>query len=219
MTVGAKHIAALRIGFALLAALYFINGCFGWRQGIIADAVKTLPVLFLSVVAWSAGGFRPQPLPAALLLSAMGDLFGERGMFIMQIAMFAAAHILYMLHFLRRTHFDRLSLSAVAVLAAAGISLGSYIVPQIGNPLERIFCGAYIFIISAMTASAILQRRRRKWLYVVAALIFMVSDGCIAWNRFIGHIPHAGTIIMATYFAAQYLFARLYIGEQTGERQ
>lgn len=214
MTNCAKHIAVVRIGFALLVAAYFANYFFGSRHGIAADAVKTSPVLFLCTVAWSADGFRFRLLPAALLFSAVGDLFGELGMFIMQITAFAVAHILYTLHFLRRAHIDRLSLSLVALLAAASVSLGAYIVPQIGNPLERIFCGAYIFIISAMAASTILQRCPHKWLYVAAALVFMASDATIALNKFAVHIPNAGIIIMTTYFAAQYIFARLYIGER-----
>lgn len=217
MTNGAKHTSVVRFGFALLVAAYFANYFFGCRHGIAADAVKTLPVLFLSIATWSAGGFRFGLFPAALLFSAVGDLFGELGMFIMQITAFAVAHILYTLHFLRRAHLDRLSLSAVAVLAAASVSLGAYIVPQIGNPLERIFCGGYIFIISAMAASTILQRCAHKWLYVAAALVFMASDAAIALNKFVAHIPNAGIIIMTTYFAAQYIFAQLYIGEQTRE--
>lgn len=213
MTNCAKHTAVVRIGFALLVAAYFANHFLGCRHGIMADVVKTSPVLFLSIVAWCAGGFRFRIFPAALLFSAVGDLFGELGMFIMQISAFAVAHILYALYFLRRAHTDRLSLSLVAVLAAASLSLGAYIVPQIGNPLERIFCGTYIFIISAMAASTILQRCPHKWLYVVAALVFMASDATIAMNKFAVHIPNAGIIIMTTYFAAQYIFARLYIGE------
>lgn len=217
MTVSAKHIVVLRIVFALLVAAYFCNYLFGCRHGIIADTVKTLPVLFLSIAAWSAGGFRPHLLPAAFFFSAIGDLFGERGMFIMQIAMFAVAHILYISFFLRRAHADRAALSSVALLAIASVLLGTYIVSRIGDSVERLFCGIYILIISAMTASTLLQRCAHKWLYVVAALIFMMSDGCIAWNRFVGHIPYAGIIIMATYFVAQYIFARLYIGEQTAK--
>lgn len=214
MTAAAKHTVALRIGFALLVAAYFINSFYGWRHGLIADAVKTLPVLFLCITTWSAGGFRLRLFPAALLFSAIGDLCGELGMFIPQIAMFAVAHILYAAFFFRRLHFDRLSLSAVALLAIAGISLGAYLIPHIGNPLERVFCGAYIVIISVMAASATLQRCPLKWFYAVAALIFMASDATIAFNKFVGHIPNAGVIIMATYFAAQYIFARLYIEEQ-----
>lgn len=214
MTAAAKHTFALRIGFALLVAAYFINSFYGWRHGFVADAVKTSPVLFLCIMTWSAGGFRLRLFPAALLFSAIGDLFGELGMFIPQIAMFAVAHILYSAFFFRRLHIDRLSLFAVALLAIAGISLGVYLIPHICNPLERVFCGAYIVIISVMAASATLQRCPLKWLYVAAALIFMASDATIAFNKFVGHIPHAGVIIMTTYFAAQYIFARLYIEEE-----
>lgn len=214
MTAAAKHTVVLRIGFALLVAAYFINSFYGWRHGLAADAVKTLPVLFLCIMTWGAGGFRLRLFPAALLFSAIGDLFGELGMFIPQIAIFAVAHILYAVFFFRRLHLDRLSLSAVALLAIAGLSLGAYLIPHIGNPLERVLCGAYIFIISVMAASATLQRCPLKWLYVAAALIFMASDATIAFNKFVGHIPHAGVIIMTTYFAAQYIFARLYIEEQ-----
>ncbi len=214
MTTAAKHTIVVRIGFALLVAVYFFNYFFGCRHGIIADAVKTSPVLFLSIATWSAGGFRPRLFPAALLFSAIGDLLGERGMFVLQIAMFAVAHIFYTLFFLQRVHCNRCSLLSVTVLATASILLCAYILPHICDPVERLLCGAYIFIISAMTASTILQRCPHKCLYVIAALVFMASDATIAFNKFVGHIPYAGIIIMATYFAAQYIFVRLYIAER-----
>ena len=40
------------------------------------------------------------------------------------------------------------------------------------------------------------------------ALIFILSDSCIAINKFVTPLPQAGLIIMITYIAAQYLIVR-----------
>ena len=42
-----------------------------------------------------------------------------------------------------------------------------------------------------------------------AALLFVLSDSMIGWNRFVEPLPDADPLVMGTYYAAQYLFALL----------
>lgn len=118
-----------------------------------------------------------------------------------------------------RAHIDRTGLGLSALLVCASLALGAYLLPHIANSAERIACGAYIAVISVMALSAIVRQSAWRWLGIAAAMLFMFSDGCIAVNKFVAHIPHAGVWIMATYFVAQYLFALIYLREQESRRR
>lgn len=177
---------------------------------------KTLPVLFLSLGTWRIGSSRGLLpfIPLALLLSSMGDLAGDLHAFLWQIGLFAAAHIAYIIGFIRRCNPTKAARTATSVLISAAAVLGSYIVPRIPVTTERAFIVVYIMIITAMAISAVLQGSRYRWWYAAAAVVFMFSDSCIAWNRYVTHIPHATVWIMSTYLIAQYTIARLYLAEK-----
>lgn len=203
------------IGFLALAAVYIASLRIDdpvWFKPV----AKTLPVLFLSMATWRVGradGILPL-IPSALLLSSMGDLAGDLHAFLWQIGLFAAAHAAYIIGFLRRRRPTRASLVAAAALIAAAALFGTYIASRIPGGIEQTFIIAYIAIITLMAASSVLQDSRFRWLYAAAAIVFMFSDSCIAWNRYVTRIPHATAWIMSTYFIAQYTIARLYIAER-----
>jgi hypothetical protein len=70
-----------------------------------------------------------------------------------------------------------------------------------------------MLIIGSMAAVTLFIDSPRRWYYTAAALIFVFSDSCIAWNKFVEKFAYAGITIMATYFAAQLIFANLYLKE------
>ena len=37
----------------------------------------------------------------------------------------------------------------------------------------------------------------------LGALLFVISDSLLAWNQFVAPLPHASTLIMATYHLGQ----------------
>ena len=47
--------------------------------------------------------------------------------------------------------------------------------------------------------------KRGYWHVVIGAIFFMISDGFIAWTKFIEPVGYGGHIIMSTYILAQYL--------------
>ena len=201
-------------GYAVSVAAYFLNYALGGDAQAIDDAVKVAPVVILCATTWIAGGRGWQLLPLALLLSAAGDWAGEHRLFLWQVGLFLAAHIVYAVCFFRRAHIDRAGLILTALLIGASLALGAFLLPHIASMAERIACGCYIAVISVMAVAAVMRRGVWRRAGVVAALLFMFSDSCIAWNRFVERIPHAGIWIMTTYFAAQYIFARIYLRER-----
>lgn len=195
-------------GFVALATLYAASVVFGWN---VTPVTKTLPVFYLAVITFPPLKLRNIWLPFALLLSSAGDLMGDIHVFLGQVAFFAAAHIAYVVYFVRGGWFRPSSLLMGLAIVAMAVFLGLRIVPEISVPEEKIFVLVYIVIISLMAASTLLWRGKQRWWYVSAAMLFMVSDTILAWNMFVEPIPRHGVLIMATYYAAQFLFAATYL--------
>lgn len=198
--------------FILLAAIYFCRGAIDCNHWLWLDFTKAIPVTFLAIITWFAGGNKL--LPIAMLLSACGDIAGEHKELLWQIGFFAAAHIAFILHFTRMVKVTRNRVVAIALWSVVMLLFGGFVVSHISNIVIAVACAIYILIIGSMVGSTILIESKYRLWYIVAALIFVFSDSCIAWNRFIEKFSGAGLAIMTTYFAAQLIFANLYLKER-----
>ena len=195
--------------FLILTAIYFCRKQIGLTSELMLDITKTAPVLFLSLATYFLSNRRLISL--ALLLSAAGDLAGEEGIFLAQIALFALAHIAYIIYFAKHSAINRKSSIAIAIWTLFVLLFGGWIVSHIGSTIIKVACSVYMLLIGTMTATTFALRAEYKALYIVAAILFLFSDSCIAWNKFVEHFTGAGVAIMTTYFAAQGLFAWLAI--------
>ena len=142
---------------------------------------------------------------AALVLSLAGDVFLmlPTDRFVLGLASFLLGHLAYVVGM----HVDgvdgpRFLVGIVVVMAALAV-LGTVILrgvragpnPALGGPVV-----AYMFVISAMVASAIGVGHVTG---IVGASSFYASDALIAWNRFIRETPYGRLSIMVTYNLAQ----------------
>ena len=211
-----SRILLLSIGFAIAVTLYFAGRHLGFEGQLANDVVKTLPLCLLTILTWTLSPRRLAIMPMAFLFSALGDLAGEHRNFILQIGMFAVAHLLFTTYFVRRAKFDTIAYISSAIIVTTAIGLAAKIVPNIERATEQWACLLYILLISIMAISTTAQQRYRLW-YMLAAVTFMFSDSCIAWNRFVERIPYAGVVIMASYFVAQYIFAVTYLAEHSDQ--
>lgn len=198
--------------FVAAVALYFGRGVFDCNSWLWLDITKALPVALLGVTTWLYGGNKL--LPIAMLLSAAGDIAGEHGEFIYQIALFAVAHICFIAYFCRKASFKRERLWQLALWCVILVLFGGFIISNIDHTAFRIACSIYMLIIGSMAAVTLFIDSPRRWYYTAAALIFVFSDSCIAWNKFVEKFAYAGITIMATYFLAQLIFANLYLKEE-----
>ncbi len=141
----------------------------------------------------------------ALVLCLAGDVFLmlPKDRFVLGLASFLLGHIAYIVGM----HVDgvdggRFFVGIVLVMAVLAV-LGTLILrgvragpdPKLAGPVV-----AYMFVISAMVASAIGVGHVAG---VVGAGLFYVSDALIAWNRFLRETRYADLAMMVTYHLAQ----------------
>lgn len=197
--------------FLLFAILYFLPVSIPFK---ISFPLGILAVFSLWLLPW--------PMSFAMFASALGDLAGAAGNFIVQIEFFSVAHLFMTIFFVRRAFFRnrgeegvflrgkgrilanraaRLVITAVPVVILLVFALAG-IVPEAPQGVIRVGVTSYAFIISIMLYSALLQHSR---LYGAGALLFVLSDMILAWNKFVEPLVYERYLIMVPYYLGQLL--------------
>ncbi len=213
----------LLLTWLILVLVYFFTGNNSVPVQIL---FKLLPeVVLLAGIAANRSRIERKTFWAvslALLFSMLGDAAGEMKIgrftdiaFICQIGLFVVAQILYTCSFCfnidlkSRPSGATLALKAVplAIIVAYLGFIGYKVLPAMGGGA---FLAAGILYISALLGTgttSVLQKRPQQFLYIIGAMIFIVSDSVIALNSFVLEqpLPHSHLLIMGTYFIAQLL--------------
>lgn len=202
--------------YLLLAVVFFLQRG-GTYIATIRDfvAVPTLFAAIATAIKFRNGG---KMIPLALLASAAGDWAGAEGNFIMQVAFFAIAHLFYISDFTPRIkRLERGKVAWATLFTIGMLCFLGYVMTYIEGNMEFYAVWIYGIIIASMGVTALLQTRVRKALYVIAAVLFIVSDSFIAYGKFVEPIPNGNTWVMTTYYAAQGLFMYLCLRRSSVE--
>lgn len=168
----------------------------------------------ITILAIASLWICPWQITCALALSAVGDLFGDCGIFIGQMAAFAVAHIFYISFFAKRyrekvEHDGKLTGKAAGylfIIFLMGCVLSSFvfmkIIPSMPAGIIRTGASIYSLIICIMLMLALLQRSS---LYALGAILFVFSDFILAWHMFVEPVEKAGYLIMIPYYIGQWL--------------
>lgn len=153
----------------------------------------------------------PAAMAAGLVLSMLGDiLLGES--FIVGAGLFAMGHVCYFIAYcilLKPKLWDFAVCGVLFAMAAAFLLFHPLLVfPQ---PEKRWICLAYALIITLMMGKAVVNFFRRRdtltALLAVGSILFVFSDLMLVFDWFIGILPIAGLLCMATYYPAQAMLA------------
>lgn len=202
----AKRYICTTAFIVLAVAFFFIRGWF-----------VAVPTLFAAVVAATASRTGGVAIPLALLCSSAGDYAGSTGNFLMQVAFFAVAHICYICDFAPRRVSDRGRMVGATALAVVALGYLGLVLSHIASQAEFVAVAIYGLIIYIMGATAIFQHRRHYAWYVVAAVLFILSDSLIVCGKYITTLPHGSEWVMITYYAAQGLFLTLHLSRRQSE--
>lgn len=155
-----------------------------------------------------------------LVCSAVGDLFlvFSDQFFLYGMAAFGIAQGLYATAF----GLYPFNLPAGVAVAATGVTFFTYVTSTINNSVLVVAIGLYVSLISMMVWRAIarVQLFDDLWTWTklcscMGAVIFAISDGTIAVNKFLFPVPFEHVIVMSTYYCAQLLIALSVVDSQT----
>ena len=165
----------------------------------------------MGIIVLSSIWLTPWEITLALLFSIIGDYAGSCHNFMAQMGSFAVAHIFYVIFFIRRfirkdyklTSKMKGYLLMLGICAAALLSfIFMKIVPAAPAGVLRIGVSIYVILICTMLYTAMMQR---SVFYALGALLFVVSDFILAWNKFVEPVPYRTILVIGTYLSAQWL--------------
>ena len=182
-----------------------------WPASRRRTAVKTLSVVLLGVLAWSAGG--PLLLALALMASASGDAAlaaEEDRWFLPGLVAFLIAHLIYIALFATGSQGIGIlaaeplrGLWAVLIVIAAGALLAK-LIPAVPAAM-RAPVVVYALAIAAMGVMAVTVP---GYGVAIGASLFIASDAILAVRKYLmaetsPHAAWAGYAVWALYYAAQ----------------
>ena len=185
LVVGVIHLGAI---------LLSLDGVVEWTKPLL------MPALVIGLL-WAAPQRRSPAIllgTLALTLSWLGDV--TLRWFVVGLACFLLAHIVYLVLFVSRLAVHRMRWWAL-VYAVWLVVLLTLLAPGTGALLIPVI--AYGTVLCAMAAVA---SRCNRWVAAGGAL-FVASDSILALNKFLPDfdLPLADFLIMVTYLAAQTL--------------
>lgn len=179
----------------------------------------TKPAVILLFLAWL---WQNDLLGGAMIWFSLGLVFSLAGdiflmlpgnFFIPGLVAFLLAHVMYLVGF-------NLSITSISVpvLIAALIFLGGtqLLYRRLARSLSerkedrlKLPIAVYTTVISLMAVSAMFTLANPAWVPLHAiiatcgAVLFVISDSLLAWNRFVAPVPHAALLVMVTYHLGQ----------------
>jgi uncharacterized membrane protein YhhN len=214
-TLGA---ATAAIAGALLAASDPGQGWWRWLHW----CGKPLATALIFVLAWRA---RPAQSPryrclilAGIACSLLGDvlLMLPGDLFVPGLVAFLCGHLCFIAAFLGDSRFGARPWLLLASLGYGAVNL--YLLwDAIGAPL-RVPVIVYVLVLACMGGQALARARLfvqrgdaqapAARLAAAGALMFLLSDSLLAWNRFHGAIPGSSLWVLSAYYLALWWIAR-----------
>jgi alkenylglycerophosphocholine/alkenylglycerophosphoethanolamine hydrolase len=185
------------IAFVAFAALdWFAVGRSNRRIEYVAK-----PATLAALIVYAASGVSCSPLLiAALCFGLLGDVYLMLpvDLFVAGLAAFLIGHLAYIAVFEAPLGWRLLWF---AVVVAGTFPVARRIISAMKDAKLRFAVVAYLAVISFMAASAI-----ASGLPVAAfgAVLFVVSDALIAWNRFVAPLSWGRVAIIVTYHLGQF---------------
>lgn len=171
---------------------------------VLAIISKTAPICVLAYIAHSTLTTNlSRSISTALIFSACGDAILETNYswsFPLGMAAFLIAQLIYASQ-LWKNKSKTISRAPVILLGFFAFGMLYLLSPATGNLMPAIVI--YLAAICAMVAAAYLYNG--STFVKIGALSFLVSDSCIAVNKFLYPLDNASLIIMLTYYLAQLL--------------
>lgn len=176
---------------------------------------KPLIVISLLIFFFSQSRILDKPIKILMLLALLFSLIGDVALlfdtinplyFIVGLASFLIAHIMYVLVFLKQRDLKKSPLVFIGLMLIYAAFLFYMVNDGLGDLLIPVI--VYMIVILSMSTSAFIRQKHLNlksynWVFV-GALLFMLSDSILALNKFYQPNELSSIFIMLTYALAQY---------------
>lgn len=210
------------IAYFLLTLLHLAILFFGWNtlHLIVKPLFMPLLIAMLASTVTNRGNTFYRLMQFGLFLSWLGDIAlmldrGNPNYFIAGLSFFLIAHLGYSVAFYRSIKASGRSLDTgrTGAVAAAFLAFTGVFFYFMMDGLNEMFVPvlAYTLVISAMGIVAALRMghvpQKDGIIITFGAILFILSDCVIAWNKFVVDFAHDQVLNMSLYLTGQFLLA------------
>ncbi|MBK8721555.1 MAG: lysoplasmalogenase [Saprospiraceae bacterium] len=207
--------------YLVVAAIYLV-GLIAFSESFnFTTKPLLLPWLLMAVYIFPTIRNRTW-LFGALLFSWIGDIlllfvYKSQTFFIFGLVSFLIAHLAYILAFKNeiKGYHPKKSLPYFYIILIIGYLLAMWfvLIPTLGG--MKIPVILYSIVITTMLAmsiyvDSILDSAASKWM-ILGAILFVLSDSILAFNKFHSPVPFASLAIMSTYLFAQFALVKGFL--------
>lgn len=205
--------------FTLLSALIAASAVLAiigqYRSRALVYLFKPLTTTLIIVLAWTVHSGEPNNyfwlILAGLVFSLAGDVFLmlPKDRFVAGLVSFLVAHILYIIAFSSTAGFLAAPMLAIPYALGAGVLL-AILLPKAGPLALPVIVYAAALATMGWQAASHWQalHDHAALCAMVGAILFMISDSLLAFNKFARPFHAAQAALLSTYFAAQWLIAQ-----------
>ena len=183
------------------------------RNQMLFYVTKPLLMPILMFIAYQEG-VKNKWLYIALLFSLGGDIFlmfSGLNYFLLGLSSFLLAHVFYIVLFFPQAKFSFLPIVVFGIVTTGYLT---FLYPHIASDF-RIPVIAYCVVITVMGIVAASRNKSVSYWYIlVGAILFIISDSLIAYNKFYIALDNDALLVMTTYGAAQFLILEGWIKQE-----
>ncbi|TGK49496.1 lysoplasmalogenase [Leptospira bouyouniensis] len=210
-----EHYLILMAALPLLISLLYFE-----KKESIKGLLSVKPVLsslFVVTAFFQIQGYTiyHSLILTGLILSLIGDIclifFFHKKVFTAGLGAFLAGHVMYTIAFFRLGELGAISNAVGGFFIIISVVIFMHLKSHLGNMRAPVL--AYITIITAMVIGAVSYSNQSainitaRYLVLIGALLFYVSDIFVARHRFVQKEFLNRAIGLPMYYAAQFLFA------------
>jgi uncharacterized membrane protein YhhN len=176
---------------------------------------KPLIVLSLLIFFFTRSQFLNKTIRVFMILALICSLIGDVALlfddinpnyFIIGLASFLVAHVMYVLVFLKQKDPKKSPIGFMIAMFLYALFLFYMLKGGLGDLLIPVI--VYMIVILSMSTTAFLRQKYKNntsynWVFI-GAVLFMISDSILALNKFYQPLPLSSIGIMLSYALAQY---------------
>jgi len=204
----AKYIFTVFTGVIASLAILF-NALENIALFIVFKPLTTLLIILITVLFGQKKNSFTQPIFLGLCFCLLGDtLLLFEAYFLWGLVAFLIAHLCFAWSFIAIGGFKFYLLPVLILLGVGGTyffvlydSLGSLKIPV------AVYLGVIIFMSWQGVCLRIREQHIKYTMIAIAVILFLLSDGLLAWAKFKATFPLSGILILASYWSSLLLIA------------
>ncbi|XP_055679339.1 lysoplasmalogenase-like protein TMEM86A [Lutzomyia longipalpis] len=197
------------VPFFTTFVLYFVLATYDTRSQLWSTIVKCAPIysLILFILLYGVHNTNPSytyKILLGLFFSSIGDLLLNINLFEYGVVAFAAAQVAFIAAF----GFQPRRWDIGLAMITCSLAILAFLFGSISSTILRLGLPIYSLLLTTMAWRAVARastdkKELPKILGAIGGVLFVISDGFLAFNKFYTNIPYAVILIMVPYYLAE----------------